>query len=169
MRGVFIMGRTKKMKRLAAGIVGTALLFGYSGGVVPPPPIVHAEESYSSVSYNEETQMYEYEFLDAYIYDVHNFSGIITIDLIPSTGSNWYEYSFHKEIVLNSDDYEESARVYEADNHELASTLKREDRVNIKFAARKKYDDMTDTSRYGSWGRSNEYYVSQIVSNRNRP
>lgn len=164
MRGVFIMGRTKKMKRLAAGIVGTALLFSYSGGVFPPPPIVHAEESYSSVSYNDETQMYEYEFIDAYIYDVHNFSGIITIDLIPSTGSNWYEYSFHKEIVLNSDDYEESARVYEADNHELASTLKREDRVNIKFAARKKYDDMTDTSRYGSWGRSNKYYVSQIIS-----
>ena len=163
MRGVFIMGRTKKMKRLAAGIVGTALLFSYSGGVFPPPPAVHAEESYSNVSYNEETQMYEYEFLDAYIYDVHIFDGHIAIDLIPSTGSNWYEYSFHKEIVLNSYDHEESAQLYEQDNYEWASKLKREDRVNIKFAARNSYDELTNMDRYSSWGRGEEYHVSQIV------
>lgn len=166
MRGVLIMGRFKKMKQAAAGIVGAALFFSYSGGTFPPPPAVHAEGSYSSVSYNEETQMYEYEFLDAYIYDVINYEGLIKIDLIPSRGGNWYNYEYHKEIVLDSIYFEESARFYEPENYELASTLKREDRVNIKFAAMKEYDDLVGTDGYSSWGwgRENEYYVSQIVS-----
>ena len=163
MRGVFIMDKIKRVKKAAAVVIGSALLFSYSGGVFPPPPIVHAEGGYSSVHYNEETQMYEYEFLDAYIYDVRNYEGLITIDLIPSTGSNWYEYSFHKEIVLSSYEHDESAGLYELENYELASTLKREDRVNIKFAAMKEYDDLVSTDRYSSWGRGEEYYVSQIV------
>ena len=71
------MGDMKKIKRIAAGIMSAALVFGFAGSIKPPAvPVIAAEteeegNDYIRITYNSNTKMYEYEFIDAYIYNIH--------------------------------------------------------------------------------------------------
>ena len=87
------MGDKTKIKRIAACIMSTALVFGFAGSIKPPAaPVIAAEteneNEYIKVSYNADTNMYEYEFIDAYIYDIDADPRFVRITLIPSTGRN---------------------------------------------------------------------------------
>ena len=167
MRGVFGMGDLTKIKRVAAGILSAALVFGFAGSIKPPAaPAIAAEteneNEYIKVSYNAETDMYEYEFVDAYIYDIDADPRFVRITLIPSTGRNTYYYEYAKEIELRDS---RSTGIYPDDytsSYELVKDLAREQRVNIKFASSQKDDKLSTIGYHGGWGMI--YYADSVVS-----
>ena len=166
------MKRTAVIKRTAAGIIGSVFLFGFAGGAIPSAaPVIAAENDVTYPdNYNPETGMYEYEFLDAYICNVDIWEYDISIELIPSRGSNHFSYDDRKEIHLSSyPAYTDSGVVERAEwfadeNVNLAHELEPESRVNIKFAAYTEYDDITDASGYWGSHRNRDYFVSRILS-----
>lgn len=164
------MGDMTKLKRIAAGILSTALVLGYAGSIKPPAaPAVAAEteeenNEFVKVSYNEETHMYEYEFIDAYIYSIYAAPSDINIMLIPSMGGNTFYYDNVKEIEIN-DLYDEG--IYPPDytsSFDLVKDIQPESRVTIKFASKDKYDDIEKIGYWGSNSRGKIYYMKEILS-----
>ncbi|MBR6994891.1 MAG: hypothetical protein IKH96_02605 [Ruminococcus sp.] len=159
-----MMGKSVFIKRMTAGIIGSALILGYAGTVLPEPiPVLAAESGkMTSYFYNEQSGMYEYEFLDAYVNDVDVNSGNISIEIIPSTGGNVYNYSNSKKIIFPSkgSSYGELAVLYESSNFNLAAQIEEKSRINITLASTKEYEDMVNTFSYT---RGREYYFSYIV------
>ena len=162
------MGDMTKIKRIAACIMSTAMVFGFAGSIKPPAAPAAAavteeeENPYIKVSYNEKTHMYEYEFIDAYISEVRRSSYTTDITLIPSTGGNYYYYEYQKEIeVVGSLDY--YGYYEERTVSDLAKNLVPEQRVNIKFSSREKYDDIAQIGYHGSWS-SNRFTMNEILS-----
>ena len=163
------MGDKTKIKRIAACIMSTALVFGFAGSIKPPAaPVIAAEteneNEYIKVSYNAETNMYEYEFIDAYIYDIDADPGFVRITLIPSTGRNTYFYEYAKEIELR---YSRSTGIYPDDytsSYELVKDLAREQRVNIKFASVQENDELAKTGYWNGRGSGGIILVDEIVS-----
>lgn len=158
------MGKSVFIKRMTAGIIGSALILGYAGTVLPEPiPVLAAESGkMTSYFYNEQSGMYEYEFLDAYVNDVDVDSGNISIEIIPSRGGNVYDYSSSKKIFFPSkgSSYGELAVLYESSNFNLAAQIEEKSRINITLASTKEYEDMVNTFSYT---RGREYYFSYIV------
>lgn len=163
------MGDKTKIKRIAACIMSTALVFGFAGSIKPPAaPVIAAEteneNEYIKVSYNAETNMYEYEFIDAYIYDIDADPGFVRITLIPSTGRNTYFYEYAKEIELRDS---RSTGIYPDDytsSYELVKDLTREQRVNIKFASVQENDELAKTGYWNGRGSGGIILVDEIVS-----
>ncbi|MBR3665649.1 MAG: hypothetical protein IKN66_00610 [Ruminococcus sp.] len=159
-----MMGKSVFIKRMTAGIIGSALILGYAGTVLPEPiPVLAAESGkMTSYFYNEQSGMYEYEFLDAYVNDVDVDSGNISIEIIPSRGGNVYDYSSSKKIFFPSkgSSYGELAVLYESSNFNLAAQIEEKSRINITLASTKEYEDMVNTFSYT---RGREYYFSYIV------
>ncbi|SHM64086.1 serpin family protein [Ruminococcus flavefaciens] len=150
------MGRLKRIKQAAAGIMGSALLFSFAGGILPVSTTVSAADIGGSVYYNEEMRMYEYEFIDAYIYDIKKFSDYMIIDLIPSTGGNWFNYEYHRQIAVPIHDYDNE---YYGDS-DPEHRLKPETRVNIRFASIREYDDLVNLFARNSGIFSLNYIIS---------
>ena len=163
------MGDKTKIKRIAACIMSTALVFGFAGSIKPPAaPVIAAEteneNEYIKVSYNAETNMYEYEFIDAYIYDIDADPRFVRITLIPSTGRNTYFYEYAKEIELRDS---RSTGIYPDDytsSYELVKDLAREQRVNIKFASVQENDELSKTGYWNGRGSGGIILVDEIVS-----
>lgn len=149
--------------------MSTALVFGFAGSIKPPAaPVIAAEteneNEYIKVSYNAETNMYEYEFIDAYIYDIDADPGFVRITLIPSTGRNTYFYEYAKEIELRDS---RSTGIYPDDytsSYELVKDLAREQRVNIKFASVQENDELAKTGYWNGRGSGGIILVDEIVS-----
>ena len=149
--------------------MSTALVFGFAGSIKPPAaPVIAAEteneNEYIKVSYNAETNMYEYEFIDAYIYDIDADPGFVRITLIPSTGRNTYFYEYAKEIELRDS---RSTGIYPDDytsSYELVKDLAREQRVNIKFASVQENDELSKTGYWNGRGSGGIILVDEIVS-----
>ena len=163
------MGDKTKIKRIAACIMSTALVFGFAGSIKPPAaPVIAAEteneNEYIKVSYNADTNMYEYEFIDAYIYDIDADPRFVRITLIPSTGRNTYFYEYAKEIELRDS---RSTGIYPDDytsSYELVKDLAREQRVNIKFASVQENDELSKTGYWNGRGSGGIILVDEIVS-----
>ena len=164
------MGEMKKIKRIAAGIMSAALVFGFAGSIKPPTvPVIAAESEeeeneYIRVTYNSNTRMYEYEFIDAYIYNIHADPYLVNIDLLPSMGNNTFYYDNIKEIELRDS---RSTGVYPDDytsSYELVKDLVPEQRVNIKFASTEKNDDITKIGYWGYGRRDTVIYMDKVVS-----
>ncbi|WP_294754906.1 serpin family protein [uncultured Ruminococcus sp.] len=163
------MGDKTKIKRIAACIMSTALVFGFAGSIKPPAaPVIAAEteneNEYIKVSYNAETNMYEYEFIDAYIYDIDADPRFVRITLIPSMGRNTYFYEYAKEIELRDS---RSTGIYPDDytsSYELVKDLAREQRVNIKFASVQENDELAKTGYWNGRGSGGIILVDEIVS-----
>ena len=149
--------------------MSTALVFGFAGSIKPPAaPVIAAEteneNEYIKVSYNAETNMYEYEFIDAYIYDIDADPRFVRITLIPSTGRNTYFYEYAKEIELRDS---RSTGIYPDDytsSYELVKDLAREQRVNIKFASVQENDELAKTGYWNGRGSGGIILVDEIVS-----
>lgn len=149
--------------------MSTALVFGFAGSIKPPAaPVIAAEteneNEYIKVSYNADTNMYEYEFIDAYIYDIDADPGFVRITLIPSTGRNTYFYEYAKEIELRDS---RSTGIYPDDytsSYELVKDLAREQRVNIKFASVQENDELAKTGYWNGRGSGGIILVDEIVS-----
>ena len=164
------MGDMTKIKRIAAGIMSAALVFGFAGSIKPVfPPAVSAEteeeeNEFIKVSYNEKTGMYEYEFIDAYIYSINARPYSITISILPSRGNNYFMYEDLKEIELHDS---RSTGVYPDDytsSYELVKDLVPEQRVNIKFASTQKYDDLLKVGYWGYGSIDRFFDVDEIIS-----
>ncbi len=149
--------------------MSTALVFGFAGSIKPPAaPVIAAEteneNEYIKVSYNAETNMYEYEFIDAYIYDIDADPRFVRITLIPSMGRNTYFYEYAKEIELRDS---RSTGIYPDDytsSYELVKDLAREQRVNIKFASVQENDELAKTGYWNGRGSGGIILVDEIVS-----
>ena len=149
--------------------MSTALVFGFAGSIKPPAaPVIAAEteneNEYIKVSYNADTNMYEYEFIDAYIYDIDADPRFVRITLIPSTGRNTYFYEYAKEIELRDS---RSTGIYPDDytsSYELVKDLAREQRVNIKFASVQENDELSKTGYWNGRGSGGIILVDEIVS-----
>jgi len=138
------MNRLKRIKQAAAGIMGSAVLLSFAGGILPVAAPVSAAENWGgSVYYNEEKNIYEYEFIDAYIYDVEYYEGHMEIDLIPSRGSNWFNYEYHRRIIVPFHDYGGSY----VGEFEPEYRIRPETRVNIKFASIREYSELIEPFR----------------------
>ena len=164
------MGDMTKIKRIAACIMSTALVFGFAGSIKPPTaPAVAAESEnegnpYIKVSFNEKTHMYEYEFIDAYIRDINASTSYIMITLIPSTGGNTFYYENKKEIAVKNS---LSSGIYPDDytsSYELVKDLVPEQRVNIKFASVQENDELAKTGYWNGRGSGGIILVDEIVS-----
>ena len=162
------MGDLTKIKRIAAGIMSAALAFCYTGYVkLPTAPVIAAEgEEQSGVQFNPETRMYEYEFIDAYVYDISADPDEVVIELIPTNGGNYVFYEQLKEIRINK--YNSSGEspydIYRT--YETAKKIQKESRINIKFASRNEYPELMKIGYYGGgYGirGSQPFYVSEIV------
>ena len=166
------MKKLTKFKRIVTRIIVLTLVLSCAGGVMPSTFTPNAAELYSDkekyISYNGETEMYEYSFYDAYVYDIDATPGQIMLDIIPSTGSNYYNYYYHKKILITWHSYNgENAAQYDYENQKLAESIQPESRINIKFAAKNKYDDLSYKDGYLGWESHKDFYVSQIISIRN--
>lgn len=164
------MGDMTKIKRIAACIMSTAMVFGFAGSIkTPSAPAIAAEtgeeeNQYIKVSFNEETHMYEYEFIDAYISEIYASPSFINITFLPSTGGNTFYYENRKEIEVRNS---LSSGIYPDDytsSFELVKDIVPEQRVNIKFALANKNDDLTKTGYWSGRGSGDIIYVDGIVS-----
>jgi len=171
MRGVFKMRDLTKFKRISAAVMSAALTFCYTGYVKPlNAPVTAAEtedegNQYIKVAFNENTGMYEYEFIDAYIYNVSADSYSINITLLPSNGGNTFYYENLKNLRLERSYSDGTSLDYFLSSCELAEELVPEQRVNIKVASVKEYDDLTKTGYWAGYGgRGTEYSIQQIIS-----
>ena len=160
-----------KLKRISAAVMSAALTFCYTGYVKPlNAPVTAAEtkdegNQYIKVAFNENTGMYEYEFIDAYIYNVSADSYSINITLLPSNGGNTFYYENLKNLRLERSYSDGTSLDDFLSSCELAEELVPEQRVNIKVASVKEYDDLTKTGYWAGYGgRGTEYSIQQIIS-----
>ena len=164
----------KILKRAAAGIMSAALVWSYAGCIKPFTSSLTAAgektDEYNHVSFNAETGMYEYEFKDAYIYNVNAYKTIyltcVYIDLIPYEGNSWFSYDNMKtiEIELENSAGDPEYEQYREQTYELAKKIKNESRIDIKFAAPELYEDMMEYRGYYGSSSDNTYNVSRILS-----
>ena len=166
------MKNLTRFKRIAAAAMSTVLAFGYTGMIKPPSaPVIAADteeeaNQYIKISYNKDTRMYEYEFVDAYVYRALISNNSISIVLLPNNGSNYFDYDSQKSIAIlphqNSDSREFSDNMKQTCL--TAEKIQEGSRLTIKLAAKTKYDNLTKTGYYGSAYRTTEpYYFSDII------